>query len=409
MNGILKIVKFSIIILCLNACSNNAHLEYALEYAGDNRGELERVLEHYKNDALKLKAAHFLIENMPGHYGVYKNRSGNTEVRQDAQVITSDYLIRNIDASFMVWKQNPWYKYISFDNFCELILPYRISNEPLEEWREAYYREFRYVLDIAEPTEDLVAACQLINLQIQEYDRFNFHEIEPHVSPFELKLYNDSIFFNTIMKCDTLMNFNVVVTNNHAFIGVGSYQDSMFKIINEKGQVTKGYFTYPYKNKTEGKISANVRAMAYQGTMEINPSQNKLVYVTSYAKQLYFFLVEEGKMQLIKEIKDSYPQYIPDTSHGVSAIYDKKAPFGFTDVTTTDQFVYALYSGKSFEEYGLQCSEGNKLFVYTWGGELVDEYTLDIDINCICVDNHDEIMYAIANNPDPQIVKFNIK
>lgn len=225
----------------------------------------------------------------------------------------------------------------------------------------------------------------------------------------ELKLYNDSIFFNTIMKCDTLMNFNVVVTNNHAFIGVGSYQDSMFKIINEKGQVTKGYFTYPYKNKTEGKISANVRAMAYQGTMEINPSQNKLVYVTSYAKQLYFFLVEEGKMQLIKEIKDSYPQYIPDTSHGVSAIYDKKAPFGFTDVTTTDQFVYALYSGKSFEEYGLQCSEGNKLFVYTWGGELVDEYTLDIDINCICVDNHDEIMYAIANNPDPQIVKFNIK
>lgn len=56
--------------LLLVAC-NETKLEYALRRAGDNRMELEKVLLHYsqeKKDSLKLKAACFLIENMPGHY-----------------------------------------------------------------------------------------------------------------------------------------------------------------------------------------------------------------------------------------------------------------------------------------------------------------------------------------------------
>lgn len=36
--------------------------------AGDNQGELEKVLEHYAGEPMKLEAARFLIENMPGHY-----------------------------------------------------------------------------------------------------------------------------------------------------------------------------------------------------------------------------------------------------------------------------------------------------------------------------------------------------
>ncbi|MGV8093923.1 MAG: hypothetical protein AB2L24_18840 [Mangrovibacterium sp.] len=50
-------------------------VEKALKYAGDNRGQLEQVLEHYSKtpaDSLKLRAAQFLIANMPGHWS-YNN------------------------------------------------------------------------------------------------------------------------------------------------------------------------------------------------------------------------------------------------------------------------------------------------------------------------------------------------
>ena len=48
--------------------SEKEQLETALVFADTNRAELEKVLEYYKNDSLKLKAAIYLIENMPLYY-----------------------------------------------------------------------------------------------------------------------------------------------------------------------------------------------------------------------------------------------------------------------------------------------------------------------------------------------------
>lgn len=70
----LCIRKSLIITLCLLLCScageftPDDYLEQALELAGDNRSELEAVLDHYKDEPEKLRAARYLIENMPGHY-----------------------------------------------------------------------------------------------------------------------------------------------------------------------------------------------------------------------------------------------------------------------------------------------------------------------------------------------------
>ncbi len=62
-------ILFILLLSFLFSCSSSdTVLEEALERSGSNRSELEKVLFYYENDALKLRAAHFLIENMPGHY-----------------------------------------------------------------------------------------------------------------------------------------------------------------------------------------------------------------------------------------------------------------------------------------------------------------------------------------------------
>ena len=64
------------VMLCIffSSCGQkNDKLENALKLAKENQKELEKVLAHYAQhpaDALKLKAAEFLIENMPGHYTI---------------------------------------------------------------------------------------------------------------------------------------------------------------------------------------------------------------------------------------------------------------------------------------------------------------------------------------------------
>jgi hypothetical protein len=179
-------LAFSTLFL-LSACrsgNDTSPLEQALQFASSNRPELEKVLKHYSSspaDSLKYRAAVFLIENMPYYYS-YKNEkltrfqkelyptaiqyncSGKEafqklekkygylnldefEIVPDLHVMTADYLIRNIEQAFKVWQEKPWSKQVSFDDFCEQILPYRIKNEPLSEWREAYYNRFQPVLD----------------------------------------------------------------------------------------------------------------------------------------------------------------------------------------------------------------------------------------------------------------------
>ena len=68
----MKATFIFLFLLLLFSCQNSEEkqLEKVLTLSGNNRPELEKVLEHYKEneaDSLKLRAAKFLIINMPGH------------------------------------------------------------------------------------------------------------------------------------------------------------------------------------------------------------------------------------------------------------------------------------------------------------------------------------------------------
>lgn len=178
-------------------------LEVALRAAKSNRSELEKVLHHYQrtpDDSLKYKAARYLIENMPfysysvgeqlNNYKLYylwlkegKGKSpeevadsvkkvfgpiGSTIRKRDILEIDSAYLCNNIEWAFKVWQEQPWGKNISFDCFCEYILPYRIDDEALAYWREIYYEKYNSLLDslrisnTLDKEDPVVAASYLI-------------------------------------------------------------------------------------------------------------------------------------------------------------------------------------------------------------------------------------------------------
>lgn len=200
-----QICTLSIILIftVLSCKEENHRLEYALDFAGNNRTELIKVLEHYSKDSLKSKAAHFLIENMPYYFSytghildsikaikasVDENgklpddkvnplkgfRYDNLPKTYDAHVITADYLIENIDLAFEEWEKRPWNKYFTFDDFCELILPYRIDNEPLERWRSDYHKKFAFLLDSIYTGSDIIKASNVIGQYLRN-EKFIFN------------------------------------------------------------------------------------------------------------------------------------------------------------------------------------------------------------------------------------------
>lgn len=186
----MKILSIYIILVLLFSCSpEETKLEKALQLAGNNRPELEKILHHYSrtaSDSLKLKAAEFLIENMPGHYtladkfvqeyrrqihedstasyyakktfdillGVILNIDNSTIKKEDIQHISADFLISHIDASFKLLQNYSWLEDIPFDIFLDYLLPYRLENEEPDLWRDSLFVP-QQILDLVAHNDEI--------------------------------------------------------------------------------------------------------------------------------------------------------------------------------------------------------------------------------------------------------------
>lgn len=171
----LNMLRCIALLLCYLACQTpeEKQLEAALQFAGANRGELEKALGYYdpaSGDSLKYKAVRFLIRNMPGCWGpdsvfLQAYRSFYEEHRAlairynydsfsdfgekidslwqlkrsllpsieergvfDLRSITCAYLIEETEAAFKAWQENVYCRSCPFEEFCEYILPYRRKN-----------------------------------------------------------------------------------------------------------------------------------------------------------------------------------------------------------------------------------------------------------------------------------------
>lgn len=168
------------------------------------------VLEHFENsgDSLKLIAARFLLENATYHHHLktvfvdtlgneiginvydYENRSQiektidslrnenkyeiHTYPVWDVDLLTADQVIENIELAFLVWRTRPWASHVTFDQFCEFILPYRAFNEPLDEWRSGLKSQYQWISDSLQNINDPIEACRMINTSLASWLKFDW-------------------------------------------------------------------------------------------------------------------------------------------------------------------------------------------------------------------------------------------
>lgn len=172
------LLLIALIVLLLVSCTHDS-IGPSLKDILSANPKLQLVLDKYKDDTLKYKAAVFLIENLPYHYSyegeplndylklfelhgkgtMYPDKvldsikracgpfqMDKLEIKSDIY-IDPDYLIENIEWAFKVWREQPWGKNVLFHDFCEFILPYRVGDERLEPWRARIYNKYNPLLD----------------------------------------------------------------------------------------------------------------------------------------------------------------------------------------------------------------------------------------------------------------------
>jgi hypothetical protein len=315
-------------------------VQAALEKAGANRAELEKVLLQYDRlgDTLKFQAACFLIANMEGHsYVTYRlaDSAGieidfsNTdypnydsllkaweviekvhpdldfkkkETVDDAKAIGTEYLIGNIDYAFQGWREKRWAKNLSFENFCEYVLPYRGSNEPLEDWRQYFFDKYSGIDTFMTDPSDPIEAARIINKDVMTYfafdPRYYYHPTDQGLS---------EMLTTHLGRCEDMTNITIYAMRANGLAVTSDY--------------TPFWANSGNNHAWNAIVTPDGKAIPFMGA-EANPGEyslaNKLakVYRKMYSKQTSNLIFQPRKQQGVpawlggKSYKDVTSEYV---------------------------------------------------------------------------------------------------
>lgn len=302
-----KAAYLCIVALVLVSCNNySSGTIRALKEAEDNKQELEKVLNFYEEDSvdsLKYKAAVFLIENMSNHYS-YKSVTGfegafdsisnyqrggirrdvfekildsvsqkitlsKPELIPDVKSVTSKYLIDNIELSFKAWNKISKNKRASFDDFCNYILPYKNSDEPIEvDARKNLAQKYSWVHD---KLNNGTSIRTIVDSIASEFGHINMVQIRKY---YPIPLSISYIEKSRLGLCDDGVNYLVNVFRS---LGIICAKDMVSHWGNHHSTghswVYVKYGKEEYSTDVAGKVDLKIK---YKG--ESIPKVNRIVY-----------------------------------------------------------------------------------------------------------------------------------
>ncbi len=163
------------------SCHNySPKLKEALKLSGDNKKELLKVLHHFEEDSFKYAAANYLISNLSFQHNVISDKNtklaekydkisenypvslrrekfiegikelegyNNRNVNFHIQTLTSSYLIEYINSVCDLYLTQSWSKDAPFEIFAEYVLPYKLEDEKVEEWRSKVYCKYKDIIN----------------------------------------------------------------------------------------------------------------------------------------------------------------------------------------------------------------------------------------------------------------------
>ena len=187
----MKITALILILFCsIFATAQNSVFDLAKKYFAE------------QNDTLKIKAVEFLENNIAEHFTYtyyYIDSIGNkvdfneldfpnyNESRKalkelnlkpvaftvsDGEQLSASQIIEIVERGFEAWNK-PWNKNLSFDDFCDYLLPYRVQNEPVEDWYPVFKDRFSFLEK--NRTADIVNSVNS-NLKTWFFSSFSFED-----------------------------------------------------------------------------------------------------------------------------------------------------------------------------------------------------------------------------------------
>lgn len=190
------------------------------------------------------------------------------------------------------------------------------------------------------------------------------------------------------------------------FIATGIFEDHWLVNLTTDGKIASGidFPTFEVTNNTP-KVQLS---MLYISTLMANTSDNKkVVAVTQKHGVISFFNYVNGStLKEYKQIKYYPPIYTIEESGSIA--FSKENKVGFCAVDCDSEYVYVLYSGRTFAKDGILNHHCENLLIYDWNGNPIKHYLLDIPLYSMRYNEKDKLIYGIAYYPEGVLVEYRL-
>jgi hypothetical protein len=177
-----------------------------------------------------------------------------------------------------------------------------------------------------------------------------------------------------------------------------------YHLLNEKGEIIQSAGSIPTEKK---QVQSPALAQVWRSFMEYNPHNKTLALATQLGEVLEIVTLANDTNRVLYG-PNGEPAFQVSRGEGIPV-----GIMGFSDIQITDNYIYAVFHGRTFREIGKNIQEGKKnedggrfIYVFDLEGKPVVKYTLDRAIYGICVNEETNTILATDVNSDEPLVRL---
>lgn len=200
--------------------------------------------------------------------------------------------------------------------------------------------------------------------------------------------------------------FDKLYTGKDLLIAESRNPEGRILLLGANGREIGYYLPYPDKEKVDKNLDDINHADLYASAVTVSPALDKIALATYSAGMIDIYKINKDSAVPVWSYAEFYPQGIKIIPMGdaTAVVYTPKSRNGFTSISSSHKYVYALYSGKLLGDSTYPY--GNEVYVVGWDGKETYKIVLDRQINRLAVDVKDAYIYGITSEMD--IVRFKI-
>lgn len=200
---------------------------------------------------------------------------------------------------------------------------------------------------------------------------------------------------------------------NNKVITTGIYTKGRYCCSNLDSNIDTYSVSYP--TCTASNLTDSLKSIFYASNcLAVNPEMTRMACANMQHSCLDICNINDSLLTRINEIHLTQPNVLFQQNRWTGqtksspVAYLRYNLFGFCDLTVSDEYIYALYSGRSYDEYGIDIDKGRVIFIFDWTGHHVRTLHIPISCSSISYDSNSDIIYALAHeNGHSEIITIN--